>query len=180
MVEITGWASHLSKFEDKEQIKAYIQRAGDGNECAEGDIGLEDACRGTRRLIRAAFRVCKAGIVGKAALESANRRETGAESNEKPFYVGHQKKTIRKYSDILVCIKRYIWRTGQQETKPKYFMTKRQSERLERLRDVTAPEKVRHDIEGSSNRSIVARKKAVDKPSRMCASCFGLPCSITS
>ena len=159
-LKFTGWAGHLSKFKDKEQIKAYIQRAGDGDDCAEGDIGLEDACRGTRRLIRTAFRVCKADIVRKAALESANRRETGAESNEKPFYAGHQKKTIRKYSDILVCIKRYIRSTGQQETNPKYFLTKRESECLERLRDVAAPQEVRHDIEGSSNGGIAARKES--------------------
>ena len=100
----TGWAGHLSKFKDKHQIKAYIQRAGDGDECAEGHIGLEDACRGTRRLIRVAFQTYKADIVGKAALESVNRREIGAESKEKPFYAGHQKKTIRKYSDIFVYI----------------------------------------------------------------------------
>ena len=156
----TGWAGHLSKFKDKEQIRAYIQPAGDGDDCVEEDIGLEDACRGTRRLIRAAFQVCKADIVGKAALESANRRETGAVSNEKPFYAGHQKKTIRKYSDVFVSKLRYLWKTAQQETKPKYFMTKRQLECLEKLRDVAAPEKFGKDFEGIRNGSIAARKES--------------------
>ncbi len=157
-LKFTGWADHLSKFEDKEQIKAYIQPAGDGDDCAEGDIGLEDACRGTRRLIRAALQTCKADIVGKAALESANQRETGADSNERPFYAGHQKKTVRKYSDVFVSKLRYLWRTAQQETKPKYFMTKRQSQCLERLRDVAAPEKFCSYTEGTRIESITARK----------------------
>ena len=137
----TGWAGHLSKFQDKEQIKAYIQSADDEEgECAEGDIGLENACRGTRRLIRAAFKVCNPNIVGKTALESANRRETGAESNERPFYAGHQVKTIRKYSDSWVSIQRYIWRTAHQKEKPKYHITQRQLECLERLQEVAAPD----------------------------------------
>ena len=165
-LKFTGWAGHLSKFKDKEQIKAYIQHAGDDDgDCMEADVGLEDACRGTRRLIRAAFKVCKANMVGKTALESANRRETGAESNEKPFYAGHQVKTIRKYSDNWVSIQRYIWRTAGQNEKPKYQMTKRQLECLERLQEVAAPESREENDErsvASGTTRKEARRKAIE------------------
>ena len=56
-----------------------------------------------------------------------------------------------------MCIKRYIW-TTQLETKPKYFMTKRQLICLERLRDAAAPEKFRHNIDGTRDESIVLRR----------------------
>jgi hypothetical protein len=80
----------LSKFKDKEQIKAYIQSASNKEgEYVEVDIGLKNTCRGTQHLIRAIFKVCKASIIGKTALESANRCEIEAESNERPFYAGY-------------------------------------------------------------------------------------------
>ena len=139
----TGWAGHLSQFQSKEQIQAYIQPA----EGEDDNDGLEDACRGTRRLIRAAFEKCKPEIVGKAALESVNRRETGAESNERPFYAGQQKKTIRKYSDSMVHQLRYLWRTASQEERPKYVLTDRQSEWLEKLREVAAPARTGNEVE---------------------------------
>ena len=130
----TGWAGHLSKFANKDQVQAYIQKA----ECDEDDErGLEDACRGTRRLIRAAFATCRPGTVGKAALESINRRETGADTNERPFYAEQQVKTIRKYSDSWVHMLRYIWRTASETERPKYRMTDRQARHLEKLRDAT-------------------------------------------
>lgn len=97
----TGWAGHLSTFTNKDQIQAYIQRA-DNND--DEERGLEDACRGTRRLIRAAFATSKPSMVSKAALESVNRRETGADTNERPLYAEQQVKTIRKYSDSWVHI----------------------------------------------------------------------------
>ena len=61
-------------------------------------VGLAEACYTTRRLIRQAFQVCRLQVVGRAVLEYVNRRECGAENNEKPFYREQQVKTVRKYS----------------------------------------------------------------------------------
>lgn len=142
-LSFTGWAGHLSKFQSKEQVHAYIRGPGEDDD----EDGLEDACRGMRRLIRAAFSKCRPEIVSKAALESVNRRETGADSNERPFYAGQQVKTIRKYSDSFVHILRYWWRTARQEERPKYEMTERQMSWMQRLQDVAAPEQVGHEVE---------------------------------
>lgn len=77
----------MSKFKNKKQIKLYIQNANNKkSESIEADIGLENICRSIRRLIRAAFKVCKSSIVGKAALELANRRKIEAKLNKRPFY----------------------------------------------------------------------------------------------
>ena len=157
----TGWPGHLSKLTDKEQIQPYIQRTSDGvDEDMKADVSLEDACRGTRRLIRAVFKVCKADMVGKAALESANRRETGAESNERPFYVGHQMKTICKYSDSFVNTLRYTWRTAVETERPKYQMTERQLASLEMLRGGAAPGSGGNETEEITTQSIAERKEA--------------------
>ena len=72
-LSFTGWAGHLSQFQGKEQIQAFIQPTIDGDQTEKE---LEDACRGTRRLIRRAFATCNPSTVSKAALESVNRRET--------------------------------------------------------------------------------------------------------
>ncbi|KAL9628824.1 MAG: hypothetical protein Q9204_005638 [Flavoplaca sp. TL-2023a] len=158
----TGWPSHLSQFQDKEQIIQYIQPTKEvENEIPEQDVGLEDACRGTRRMIRTAFSICKPNIVGKTALESVNRRETGTESNDRPFYAGQQVKTIRKYSNVLVEILRYIWRTASEKDRPKYEMTERQRKCLQKVRDVTAPgSRENVDVEDSQGESRTARKGA--------------------
>jgi hypothetical protein len=37
-------------------------------------------------------------VVGRHTLELIERRETGAPSNEKPFYARQRVRTIRKYS----------------------------------------------------------------------------------
>jgi hypothetical protein len=46
--------------------------------------------RATRRLIRRAFKTARPGKVGSPALEAVNRRETGEQSNKKPFYTGQK------------------------------------------------------------------------------------------
>ncbi len=157
----TGWSGHLAQFQSKEQIQAYIQRAADDG----ADDGLEDACHGTRRLIRAAFRICKPEIVSKAALDSANRRETGAESNARPFYAGQQVKTIRKYCDSWVHILRCIWRTALQRERPKYTITERQSRCLEQLQEAAALEGRDHEEDGpgrSNAQRMKERRQAIE------------------
>ena len=154
-LSFTGWAGHVSQFINKDQIQAYIQRS-ESNE--DDERGLEDACRGTRRLIRAAFAVSRPGMVSKAALESVNRRETGAETKERPFYAEQQVKTIRKYSDSWVQILRYVWRTASEMERPKYRMTERQTRHLEKLRDAT---RIDHAIsQNGSDRGNRAMAKA--------------------
>jgi hypothetical protein len=49
-------------------------------------------------LIRQAFKTARLGEVGRPALEAVNRRETGEQSNEKPFYTRQKVATIWKYS----------------------------------------------------------------------------------
>ncbi|GIZ36530.1 hypothetical protein CKM354_001215300 [Cercospora kikuchii] len=104
-LDFTGWSAHLAGF-TSEELLATIRPAegeeGDEDEPvppAEEDgemVGLAEACHATRRLIRQAFRVCRPAVVGRAALEHINRRECGADDNERPFYAEQQVKTIRK------------------------------------------------------------------------------------
>ena len=117
---------------------AYIRETIEDENAKDG---LDDACRGTQGLIQAAFGRCKTEVVSKAALQSVNRRETGAESNERPLYTGQQVKTIRKCSDSWVHILRFLWRTAMRSERPKYEMTERQSWCLTKLREVTAPDR---------------------------------------
>jgi len=132
-LSFTGWAGHLSQFKGKEQIQSFTQPKVD---CDQTEKELEDVCRGTRRLIRRAFATCKPNTVNKAALESVNRRETGAGTNERPFYAGQQVKTIRKYSDSWVHIMRYLWRTAFEKERPRYKLTDKQSQSMRHLRTI--------------------------------------------
>lgn len=159
-LSFTGWASHLSAFGNKDQIQAYIQKADSDD---DDERRLEDACRGTRRLIRTAFATSRPGMVSKAALESVNRRETGADTNERPFYAEQQVKTIRKYSDSWVHILRYIWRTASEIERPRYRMTERQARHLEKLRDATGQDyTTSHDGSGRAAMKTVRRRAIED------------------
>jgi hypothetical protein len=51
-------------------------------------------------LIRHAFKMARPGKVGRLVLEAVNRRETGEQSNEKPFYARQKVATIQKYSQV--------------------------------------------------------------------------------
>jgi superfamily II DNA helicase RecQ len=149
-LSFTGWAGHMSQFKGKEQTQAFIQPKVDGDQTEKN---LEDACRGTRRLVRRAFATCNPSTVSKAALESVNRRETGAGTNERPFYAGQQVKTIRKYSDSWVHIMRYLWRTAFEKERPKYKWTERQSQSMRHLQTITS------DRSGTQH----ARREAIEE-----------------
>jgi len=116
-LEFTGWTVHLAGFTPAELLASIVPAAGEEDpqgehmEAPEEDreaAGLAEACHATRRLIRQAFRVCRPQVVGRAALEYVNRRECGAENNEKPFYGEQQVKTVRKYTGHWVKILRYV------------------------------------------------------------------------
>ncbi|KAF3029138.1 hypothetical protein E8E11_000186 [Didymella keratinophila] len=62
------------------------------------DSDLADACRAMRRLVRKAFHSSQPEIASRPVREIIERRKTGAESNERPFYSGHKVRTIKKYS----------------------------------------------------------------------------------
>jgi hypothetical protein len=75
----------------------------------EHELGV--ACKAMRRVIRKAFQNCRFEVVGRYTLELIERRETGALSNEKPFYARQRVWTIRKYSQKLLYVFYYLWRT---------------------------------------------------------------------
>ncbi|KAK0910966.1 hypothetical protein LTR91_019977 [Friedmanniomyces endolithicus] len=140
--KFTGWTVHLAGFTPTELLATIVPAAGEEEPetehigAPEEDreaAGLAEAYHATRRLIRQAFRVCRPQVVGRAALEYVNRRECGAENNEKPFYGEQQVKTVRKYSGHWVKILRYIWRTHAREHRPQYALSGKQCEQLAHL-----------------------------------------------
>jgi hypothetical protein len=62
------------------------------------ETGLGKACKAMQQLIQKAFRSYCAEIISRLALEIIERREVGAESNERLFYARHKVRTIKKYS----------------------------------------------------------------------------------
>jgi len=106
-----AWYVHLAGFDRSEMLLMIRPAAGEaaeegladvtvGEEEREDSAGLAAASRATRRLIRQAFKTARLGEVGRPALEAVNRRETGEQSNEKPFYAGQKVATIQKYSRV--------------------------------------------------------------------------------
>ncbi|CAA9967161.1 ATP-dependent DNA helicase Q1 [Pyrenophora teres f. maculata] len=112
-LELTGWVPHL-----------------------QDDTGLRDVCKAMERLIRKAFDSSQAEVVGRLTLEIIERREAGAESNERPFYSRHRVGTIKKYSQKLVSILCYLWRTYEQVERPPYKLTGRQDALLWSLKQI--------------------------------------------
>ena len=64
-----------------------------------------------RRLIWRSQRESHPQVAGNNVLFAVERRETGADSNEKPFYAEQQEHTIRKYTKHVCMVVAYIWRT---------------------------------------------------------------------
>ncbi|KAI1663153.1 DUF3505 domain containing protein [Pyrenophora tritici-repentis] len=75
-----------------------------GSREGEVDPALLRACTAFERQIRLAFDTAQPDIVGRAALEAIERRETGAETNEKPFYANQKSTTVKRYARVLVQI----------------------------------------------------------------------------
>jgi hypothetical protein len=127
-LELTEWVPHLKGFSRAVLLHAREPARGEAREDSReeeiaDEMGLGEVCKAMQRLIRKAFGSCRAEIVGRLALEIIERREVGAESNERPFYARHKVRTIQKYSQKLVSILCYLWRTHDQIERPLYKLT---------------------------------------------------------
>ena len=150
-LDFVGWEKHLHGFVREDLFKT-IKPAEDEKAVVEiqdrnkseqederqddQDVGLAQACRATRRVIKKAIAICQPDIVGRSALEYINRRETGESKNEKPFYAKQKVATIKKYSQVWVKILRYIWRTADREKKPSYVLTSKQEKCLRKTQRI--------------------------------------------
>lgn len=136
-LEKTFWTGHLlgrsrsALLEARtEPIPAPDPPARDERDTQE--ILLERACIAARRVVRQAFRTAQPHVVGRPALELIERRESGAASNEKPFYSGHKSTTVRRYSREVVRVLCYIWRTCNAD--PLYSLTHSQRACLQSMK----------------------------------------------
>jgi hypothetical protein len=111
-LELTAWVPHLKGCSRASLLDA--QELAEANK--EHELGV--ACRAMRRVIRKAFQNCQFEVVGRHTLELIERRETGAQSNEKPFYARQRVRTIRKYSQKLLHVFCYLWRTHGRTERP--------------------------------------------------------------
>jgi hypothetical protein len=116
-LELTAWVPHL-----KGSSRAFLLEARQIPE-ANKEHELNVACRAMRRVIRKAFQNCRFEVVGRHTLELIERRETGAPSNEKPFYARQRVRTIRKYSQKLLHVFCYLWRTHGRTERPPYKLS---------------------------------------------------------
>jgi len=140
-LELTEWVPHLKDVSRAALLRAVQPAGGETDahgkeEEAADDSGLSDVYRAMQRLIRKAFDSCRPEIVGRLTLEIIERREAGAESNERPFYSRHRVRTIKKYSQKLIGILCYLWRTYDQTERPPYRLTGSQDARLWSLRQI--------------------------------------------
>jgi superfamily II DNA helicase RecQ len=135
-LELTGWLPHLRGQARAALLQARLvpDRHSDAAHLQEPDSDLEDACKAMRRAIQHAFASCRPEVVGRPALELIERRETGAESSEKPFYAQQKVFTIRSYSDKVVSILCYLWRTWDRNERP-YAINDRQAMVMAHLKD---------------------------------------------
>ncbi|KAF1357148.1 hypothetical protein EJ07DRAFT_36545, partial [Lizonia empirigonia] len=140
-LELTEWISHLKGssratllYTRRPPGEVEDARKGKGKEFFESD--LEDVCKAMRRLIRKAFHSSQPELASRPVREIIERRETGAESNERPFYSGHKVGTIRKYSRKLTQILCYLWRTYEQTERPPYQLTDKQDALLWSLQQI--------------------------------------------
>jgi len=126
-LELTAWVPHL-----KGLSRASLLEAREPPE-ANQEHELSVACTALRRLVRKAFRTCRFEVVGRHTLELIERRETGAPSNEKPFYARQRVRTIQKYSQKVLSVFCYLWRTQDRTERPPYQLTGLQQAALEQI-----------------------------------------------
>ncbi|KAK0335650.1 hypothetical protein LTR94_011905 [Friedmanniomyces endolithicus] len=168
-IEHVRWPQHLAGFSRQELaslIRADPEEAGEDPEPAtarsdsdsdeddrsqQKEAELAEACKATRRLIRRAFHTATPDQVGgRAPLEYVNRRECGAESQEKPFHSEQMVKTIHKSSGHWVKILRYLWRSAQLDRCPGYQLIAAQECRFGVMRQ--AAEKVLEPARNAAQR----------------------------
>jgi superfamily II DNA helicase RecQ len=140
-LEHTGWERHLSN-DHRRWITECVKAEPNVDKvqaCLEDDAApfapeseqaLSRACDGTIVLIRRSFQASRVEIVGRHALHCVNRRETGADNNNTPFYSKQKVQTIRKYAHVFTQVLRYIWRTAAMSERPRYRLTETQREAL--------------------------------------------------
>ncbi|KAI0993374.1 hypothetical protein K3495_g14810 [Podosphaera aphanis] len=90
-----GLATHLAGLQ-QDQLVAMMQPPNPAEITEEDTNGLVllEACEATTLLITKAHQCCRPTNVGLSALEYVNRRETGQQTNEKPFYADQKPETI--------------------------------------------------------------------------------------
>ena len=137
-LEHTAWDKHLAGFERVELKASLYPAAPEEDEQKAEEESLERACQAVGRLIHRMMGVCRPEKVPRSALMWVNRRETGADNHEKPFYSGQRADTMRKYSTVWVKLLRYIWRTSKWEEKPSYKLTVYQEEQLAVVKDLAS------------------------------------------
>jgi hypothetical protein len=135
-MEHTAWDKHLCGFE-KETLKTSLYPGSEEDDDDKAERALKRACGATGKAIKKAMDICNPNSVPRNALFYVNRRETGAENNEKPFYSRHRADTMRKYCTVWVKLLRYIWRSQQWEDKPPYKLTQDQQAALQRVKDIS-------------------------------------------
>lgn len=151
-LERTGWVSHLAQYTRDELEKFVVmpkRQAVDGevhpsarDDDDSADEGFDEvepdlwrACQSTFRVTQAAKKASHPSVVGLAALQYVNRRETGQKNSEKPFYGRQMGKTIRKYVKYWYRILCYVWRTHDDvDPVPVYRLTTQQKRCLHAFR----------------------------------------------
>lgn len=138
-LEMTGWAAHLkgcgrtgllaARLPPKAAPKPPTRDERDADERA-----LYRACSAARHVVRRAFQTCRPEVVGRPALELIERRESGAESNEKPFYSGHKASTVARYGEQIVAVLCYVWRTCGPRQSPPYELSFQQQRHMQHMK----------------------------------------------
>jgi hypothetical protein len=130
-LERAGWKPHLEQYSGKELVELIATPQCKKKEPGRDDDSNDDndesepvlwrACQVTIRVIKAAQAACHPDVVGLHTLEYINRRETGQNNNEKPFYGRQMSKSIKKYTTHWIHILCYIWSTQNvEDAKPPY------------------------------------------------------------
>ena len=148
-LEHTMWERHVGRYrawavkmirESVEPIseanEERRQPIGEANVGVDSEDGLRIACKATALLIRQSYQASRIEIVGRPAMQYINRRETGASSNDRPFYAKQKVQTVRRYTEQFVKVLRYIWRTEVTSKRPQYRLISAQQEALTNLRRI--------------------------------------------
>ncbi|KAI0994151.1 hypothetical protein K3495_g14031, partial [Podosphaera aphanis] len=139
-----GWATHLAGLH-QDQLVAMMQPPNPAEITEEdtNELVLLEACEATTLLIIKAHQCCRPANVGLSALEYVNRRETGQQTNEKPFYAEQKPETIKKYIGRWVKILCWIWRSILGNEEVKFSLTSRQQRCFQNLQHAAREEKIR-------------------------------------
>lgn len=140
-LEFVGWDRHLKAFAKTSLLEMIqlpeLEPKPESRETErQNNRLLKMACTANQNLIRKAMAICDSSIVGRSALEFVNRRETGQETSERPFYSQHKASTMKKYAQVWARILAYIWRSMELEDsqKPSYQLTLQQERLINKIK----------------------------------------------